>query len=406
MCRGPNGNLEVCERQGRQFHCHESQITCFHIVTKKKKWNDSFLSNWNGQLHCNIVIYATDSVYWYWFWFLNPGYWKRPALQWFSSSRADNVPISGPLLKLQANKIARSLGHDWKCSEGWLSRFKRRHSIVFKCMSSERNAVDEASTDQWIKDVVKPIWLATARKTCLTVMRVVCFGAYCQTELWPSSRINDEVQEKQGTCNISVVYQHGWFAKKRPSSPSDVLHNPGLSEVWRPYRYNANASSWMTSELFKTWLMQFDRRMKAEKRSVLLTLDNCTAHEKFQPQLKAAELLFLTPNSTSKTQPLDQGVVQIVKVHYRNAHLMQLVARLDAGLPRKDFSINILQALTMLRDAWDQVLPETISNCFRKAGFTCTECSSIESADRPHDNIPLQPEPLLSRLFEEYNISP
>ena len=118
------------------------------------------------------------------------------------------------------------------------------------------------------------------------------------------------------------------------------------------------------------------------------------------------ELLFLPPNSTSKTQPPDQGVVQNVKVHYRNANLMQLVARLDAGLPRKDFSINILLALTMLRDAWDQALPETISNCFRKAGFTCTECSSIESADRPHDNIPLQPEPLLSRLFEKYNISP
>eukprot|EP00745_Piridium_sociabile_P024941 TRINITY_DN39506_c0_g1_i2.p1 TRINITY_DN39506_c0_g1~~TRINITY_DN39506_c0_g1_i2.p1 ORF type:complete len:297 (-),score=64.17 TRINITY_DN39506_c0_g1_i2:69-959(-) len=146
--------------------------------------------------------------------------------------------------------------------------------------------------------------------------------------------------------------------------------------------------------------------MKAEKRSVLLILDNCTAHEKFQPQLKATELLFLPPNSTSKTQPLDQGIVRNVKLHYRNAHLMQLVAHLDAGIPRKEFSINILQALTMLRDAWDQVLPETISNCFRKAGFTCTESSSIESADRPHDNIPLQPEPLLSRLFEEYNISP
>ena len=76
-----------------------------------------------------------------------------------------------------------------------------------------------------------------------------------------------------------------------------------------PVEYSANASSWMTSELFKTWLMQFDRRMKAEKRSVLLTLDNCTAHEKFQPQLTGTELLFLLPNSTSKTQPLDQGVV-------------------------------------------------------------------------------------------------
>ncbi|KAL8577847.1 hypothetical protein ACOMHN_054596 [Nucella lapillus] len=131
-----------------------------------------------------------------------------------------------------------------------------------------------------------------------------------------------------------------------------------------------------------------------------------SAKFEFQPQLKATELLFLPPNFTSKTQPLDQGIVRNVKLHYRNAHLMQLVAHLDAGIPRKEFSINILQALTMLRDAWDQVLPETISNCFRKAGFTCTKSSSIEFADRPHDNIPLQPEPLLSRLFEEYNISP
>ena len=35
-----------------------------------------------------------------------------------------------------------------------------------------------------------------------------------------------------------------------------------------PVEYSLNASSWMTSELFKTWLTQFDRRIKAEKCSV------------------------------------------------------------------------------------------------------------------------------------------
>ena len=77
--------------------------------------------------------------------------------------------------------------------------------------------------------------------------------------------------------------------------------------------YSANASSWMTSELFKICLTQFDRRMKAEKRSVLLTLDNCTAHEKFQPQLKATELLFLPPNSTSKINLLTKGLCRILR---------------------------------------------------------------------------------------------
>ena len=80
-----------------------------------------------------------------------------------------------------------------------------------------------------------------------------------------------------------------------------------------PVDYSANASSWMTSELFKTWLMQFDQRMKAEKRSVLLTLDSCTAHGKFQPQLKPLSFSSCPQSPPRRRNPLTKGLCRMLR---------------------------------------------------------------------------------------------
>ncbi|KAG0415492.1 hypothetical protein HPB47_007334 [Ixodes persulcatus] len=50
---------------------------------------------------------------------------------------------------------------------------------------------------------------------------------------------------------------------------------------------------------------------------VLLLLDNRSAHP-VNPLLSAVEILFLPPNTTAKLQPMDQGVIANLKVHYQN----------------------------------------------------------------------------------------
>ena len=51
-------------------------------------------------------------------------------------------------MKAKAEEISHTLGMaDWKCSAGWLTRFKRRHNIVYKAVCGERGPVDETSTD-------------------------------------------------------------------------------------------------------------------------------------------------------------------------------------------------------------------------------------------------------------------
>uniref|UniRef100_A0A915IT95 HTH CENPB-type domain-containing protein n=1 Tax=Romanomermis culicivorax TaxID=13658 RepID=A0A915IT95_ROMCU len=56
---------------------------------------------------------------------------ERCLLQWLRRVRAENVPISGPLLQQKAQDFACQLGKvELKCSNSWLDRFKNWHELV------------------------------------------------------------------------------------------------------------------------------------------------------------------------------------------------------------------------------------------------------------------------------------
>ena len=64
---------------------------------------------------------------------------------------------------------------------------------------------------------------------------------------------------------------------------------------------------------------------------------------------------------------MDQGIIQNLKVHYRRFLLRRRITSIDN---KTDFKIDLLDALHFLDRAWNSVKPETLSNCFRKAGFS------------------------------------
>ena len=76
-----------------------------------------------------------------------------------------------------------------------------------------------------------------------------------------------------------------------------------------PCRYRAQRKSWMTAELFEEWVRELDRKFSAAKRKIALIIDNRTAHPHVE-QLVSIELIFLSPNTTSHTEPMDQGVIR------------------------------------------------------------------------------------------------
>ena len=57
---------------------------------------------------------------------------------------------------------------------------------------------------------------------------------------------------------------------------------------------------------------ELDKKFGKENRKVIHFVDNCSAHPIIEG-LKAVELAFLPPKTTSKTQPMAQGVIRSLK---------------------------------------------------------------------------------------------
>ena len=58
------------------------------------------------------------------------------------------------------------------------------------------------------------------------------------------------------------------------------------------------------AELFGEWVRKLEQKFSAANRKIALIIDNCTAHPHVD-QLESIELIFLPPNTTSHTQPMD-----------------------------------------------------------------------------------------------------
>ena len=63
----------------------------------------------------------------------------------------------------------------------------------------------------------------------------------------------------------------------------------------------------MDSTLFEEWVTELDNQFEKENHKVALIIDNGTAHPEIGG-LKAIDLFFPPPNTTSVLQPMDQGL--------------------------------------------------------------------------------------------------
>ena len=62
--------------------------------------------------------------------------------------------------------------------------------------------------------------------------------------------------------------------------------------------------------------------------------------------LKSVNLMFLLPSTTSKTQPMDGGVMRVFKAHYRSKVVQMYISVIDSNKPQPQ--INMSVAVDML----------------------------------------------------------
>ena len=126
----------------------------------------------------------------------------------------------------------------------------------------------------------------------------------------------------------------------------------------------------MTTYIFTEWITKINKIMKLKKRKVLLFFDNATSHT--EPlALSNVTLKFLPPNTTSKLQPLDLGIICAFKARYRKHMLKHLITKIDLCSDNVSLTkgITVLDAVLWIDISWKETKDSTIISCFRIAGF-------------------------------------
>uniref|UniRef100_H2ZVU2 Tigger transposable element derived 4 n=1 Tax=Latimeria chalumnae TaxID=7897 RepID=H2ZVU2_LATCH len=80
---------------------------------------------------------------------------EEALIRWYQIARCLNVPVNGPMLRLKANDFAQKLGHtDFKCSNGWLDRFKSRYGLMFRAQPIEPTSAPVDTSAVWYQSVL------------------------------------------------------------------------------------------------------------------------------------------------------------------------------------------------------------------------------------------------------------
>lgn len=291
--------------------------------------------------------------------------------EWLTQATAKELPVSGVLLKEKAKEIAASLNNnEFKASNGWLEKFKLRHKLTFTAMCGESNDVNQETVNDFLEQLPKIIAgyelkdIANCDETALFFRAIPKKTLHLKGEKCFGGK-----HSKERLTLLLCCFGDGKFEKPLVIGKSE---NPrcfkNLRKEYLPVTWKHNKKAWMTTKIMEDWLLQLNRKMAIQKRHILLFLDNASSH----PNLKLSnvKLVFLPPNTTSSTQPLDQGIIHAIKVHYRKQVVKRLICLMEtvSNVSELINSINCLNAIQWVKESIEKLPPTVVPNCFRKAG--------------------------------------
>lgn len=296
---------------------------------------------------------------------------------WLRRARSQNIPVNGPLIRAKAEEFVLQLGiTDFLCSEGWLTRFKERNGLVFRTIAGEAAAADATACRDWragrLPEIMRQFKvddIYNVDETALFYRLLPSKSIAFKGELCTGGKLSKERLTVLVGANMSGSDKLKLLVIGKSKNPRCFK---GITSL--PVTYESNSKAWMTQALFSKWLHTEDVRFSRQNRKVLFLVDNCPGHG-IVTGLKSIQLELLPANTTALLQPMDQGVIQALKAHFRKGLLQRMLLCMSQ---EKEYKVDILGAVHLIADAWRQLTPCAVANCFRHAGFLSDQASDLE----------------------------
>ena len=193
-----------------------------------------------------------------------------------------------------------------------------------------------------------------------------------------------DAKERNGTGGKQAKQQLTWafFVNAEGENEDPVVISTSVSprcfkNLQSPSRlYNcsnlANSKAWMNTEIMTTIMSKLNRELKRNDKHILLFMDTVPCHQQtLSGQFSNITVQFLPKNTTSKSQPLDAGIIANWKVLYRKRMLRYVCSQVDGEKNASEIvkSINVLMAIEWGRQTWNDVRQSAITKCFQKTGL-------------------------------------
>jgi len=361
--RNPSITIEAL---AKKYGCGKSTIS--EILKKQKNQIVEQFSN--GQLRNSAKRFVTvkfDDI-------------EKFLLNWCTAAFHSNLEgVTGQLLVFKAQAIAKELQYGEsdvnKLNIDWINRFKKRHAIVCSRRIGEAGSVTPEMTSNWMHVTLPKLREAYADEDLYNLDETALYW-----RVLPEKSLNFKGEKcygsKKSKDRITVLV--GTNATGKHKLPLLVIGKAAHPRCFKGVRslpvknYESNGKAWMTSAIFVNYVRQLDKTFFTERRKVCFIIDNCPSHPTI-PDLTNIEIIFLPKNTTSVLQPMDGGVIRMLKAYYRRRLVESRIIAFDS---KTEMHLDLLVALRFLKSSWDEINSTHIHNCYRHCGFKNSQLSN------------------------------
>ncbi|XP_033225262.1 jerky protein homolog-like [Belonocnema kinseyi] len=366
-------NRELCKEYGL---CSSTIST---ILRNKDKIFQYFneLQNTHGNARKKKIITAPDLEI-----------LDKIVYAWYCEKLTIGEPISGVLLREKALFFYQQLKDngkivegslEFKASNGWLRNFKDRHEFRILQLKGEKPSAKHEGSDSFITFFKE--FLQDNEYEYENVYNAQETGLQYRSlpnRTFVSANEEEVAEHKPLTDRLTVMLcANAIGSHKIPPLIIGTSKKPRCLEKEKTLHvdYIDQENAWMTTDIFLYWFREIFlknvRKLKPHARIVLL-LDNAPAHSPTEPLNSIdhkCEIIYLSPNVSSLIQPMNQGVISAVKLHYKTGFLRELLAGQHdnkASVIKFVKKFSVLEYIGILRNAWSSITTSVLSNSWKK----------------------------------------
>jgi len=336
---------------------------------------------------------------------------------WIEKQVHDHVPLTKMIIQEKARKLyedletqsdAKSMGNNdaneihqkFSASQGWFENFKARYSLHNVKLKGESASADNIEAAKF-PDILKAYILkeGLSAKQVFNIDEAGLFYKRLPSRTYISKAEKSAPGRKISKNRVTLLL--GGNAEGDFKFKPFLIHNAanpramkGLDKNNLPVHYRSNRKAWMTSELFKNWVLECaipEIRFYCKKENLnfkaLIIIDNAPSHPIYLNDLSDnLKFLFMPPNTTSLIQPMDQGVISAFKSYYLRRTFKQLINSIDdtetnTTIPYFWKKYSIVDAIFNISDSWKEVTPSCMNGVWRLIWAECVHKNPLNFAD-------------------------